>query len=268
MSRSTPIDATTALHAVAGPRTGDGPLLAVWAHPDDESFCGAGLLLAAAAAGRRVINVSATLGELGTDDPARWTPERLGRRRRAELARALDHLGGAEIELLGIRDGSCELLDDRIGTRRLASVIETHRPTAILTFGADGVTGHPDHQAIHRWTTTAAALVDRSVPVVTAITAAAWPDDLIGPLHDVGAFFPGYPRRGLAVDDVAITLGADDLDRKLAALAAHESQIGPLLERLGAADFRRLFAEEAYRPANATARRALGAATTPLAPVA
>ena len=62
-------------------------------------------MMEATAGGRRVVNLSATLGELGTDQPERWTPERLGRRRRAELGRALDHLGGAEFELLGIEPG-------------------------------------------------------------------------------------------------------------------------------------------------------------------
>lgn len=248
-----------------------GTVMAVWAHPDDESFCGAGLMMAAAAAGRRVVNVTATLGELGTDDPTRWTPERLGRRRRGELAQALDHLGGADIELLGIRDGACEELDERIGARRVATAMERYRPELVLTFGPDGVTGHPDHQAISRWTELAAAAYDPGLPVVEAVTAGAWPAVLIDPMNDVGAFFPGYPTRGGRAEDVAVVLDDEMLDRKLAALAAHESQIGPLRDRLGPTDFRRLFANEAYRPANEAARAALPAPSVPgrrLQPVA
>ena len=49
-----------------------------------------------------------------------------------------------------------------------------------------------------------------------------------------------------------LELGDAALDAKLAALDSHESQIGPLRTRLGD-DFRRLFATEAYRPANVVA---------------
>ena len=242
--------------------------MAVWAHPDDESFCGAGLMMAAADAGQRVINVTATLGELGTSDPIRWTPERLGRRRRGELDRALGHLGGASVETLGVRDGSCERLDPRMGARRVAAAIEDHQPDLVLTFGPDGVTGHPDHQAINRWTTLAAATVDPDLPVLTSVTAEAWPRDLIDPMHDVGAFFPGYPDRSAAaaVPSVSVSVTGERLDRKLAALEAHQSQIGPLRDRLGPEGFRRLFSREAYRPANRAAASAIDAGS--LHPVA
>lgn len=249
---------------------GQGTLMTVWAHPDDESFCGAGLMMAAADAGRPVINVSATLGELGTADPARWTPERLGRRRRLELDRALSHLGGADVELLGIRDGSCELLDDRLGARLVAAAIERHQPDLILTFGPDGVTGHPDHQAVNRWTAQAAAMVEPDLPVLNSVTAQAWPEDLIDPLDDIGAFFPGYPQQIGDRSDVAVNVSGTRLDRKLQALESHESQIGPLRDRLGQQDFRRLFGYEAYRPANPAAELAIGPQATarPLAAIA
>ena len=240
-----------------GPVVDRGTVLAVWAHPDDESFCGAGLMLAAAAAGHRVVNVTATLGELGTDDPGRWPPERLGRHRRAELERALGHLGGADLELLGLRDGTCAAVDGRLGARRVAMAIERHRPGLILTFGPDGVTGHPDHRAVCRWTGMAAATIDLAIPVFGAVTAQAWPADLIDPLHDVGAFFPGHPDGRLEPDDLALRLDGEVLDRKLLALGAHASQIGPLRDRLGPDDHRRLFAHEAYRPLNQAARRLL-----------
>ncbi|MEL7210048.1 MAG: PIG-L family deacetylase, partial [Actinomycetota bacterium] len=238
---------------------GTSSLMTVWAHPDDESFLAAGAMHTVAANGGRVVNVSATLGELGTADPESWPPERLARRRRAELARALAHLGGAEMELLGLSDGSCEHLDDRMGARRIATVIEAVQPDLIVTFGPCGVTGHPDHQAIHRWTHRAVDAVDPRIPVLSVVTAAAWPDDLIEPLHEVGAFFPGYPEQDASINDLHITLDETTLEAKLAALLSHESQIGPILEHLGPDDFRRLFAAEAYRPTNFAARLAVGA---------
>lgn len=243
-------------------------LVAVWAHPDDESFLGAGFMQAVAAKGGEVTNVTATWGELGTDNPTLWPPERLARLRKAELTKALDLLGGAAIEHLGIRDGSCETLDDRLGARIVGTVIERNRPDAIVTFGPDGVTGHPDHQAISRWTHLAADAVDPSIPVFSVVSASAWPNDLIEPLNDVGAFFPGYPDQSADQSDLLVSLGPEELDIKLEALDAHASQMGPLRDRLGPVDYRRLFAVEAYRPSNAAAVMTVEAGDRHLAPVA
>lgn len=62
-----------------------GTLLGVWAHPDDEAYLSAGLMALARRDGQRVVVVTATFGEHGTDDPHRWPPTRLARHRRQEL---------------------------------------------------------------------------------------------------------------------------------------------------------------------------------------
>ncbi len=234
-------------------------LLAVWAHPDDESFLGAGAMHTVAAAGGRVVNLTLTMGEHGTSDPAAWPPERLARRRRVELDRALAHLGGAEAAFGGLTDGTCADLDDAAGAALVAAAIEAHRPDLIVTFGPDGVTGHPDHQAVHRWTHRAVDLTDPRTPVLSVVTAAAWPVDLLVPLQELGAFFPGYPSRTACPNDLHIALDDVTLDAKVAALLSHESQIGPIHAELGDDDFRRLFAAEAYRPTNFAARLTMGA---------
>jgi len=56
-----------------------GSLLAVWAHPDDEAYLSAGLLASAVRDGRRVAVVTATRGEAGSWDEARWPAEAWGR---------------------------------------------------------------------------------------------------------------------------------------------------------------------------------------------
>ena len=56
-----------------------GTVLGIWAHPDDEAFLSAGLMAAARDAGQRVVCVTATLGEHGTDDPGSWPPNRMAR---------------------------------------------------------------------------------------------------------------------------------------------------------------------------------------------
>lgn len=57
-----------------------GTILAIWAHPDDETYLASGIMAAAVAAGNRVVCVSATAGEHDTDDPEAWPPDRPARR--------------------------------------------------------------------------------------------------------------------------------------------------------------------------------------------
>ena len=75
-------------------------MLGVWAHPDDDIYLSAGLMAAAAAAGERVVDVTATRGEGGSMDEERWPPERMGEVRTDEMQRSLEILGVAEHRFL------------------------------------------------------------------------------------------------------------------------------------------------------------------------
>src|SRR5207244_4393370 len=91
---------------------GDGAILSVWAHPDDESYCCAGLMAAAVKAGRRVVCVTATRGELGSTDPVRWPAgPPLAEIRIEELAASLAELGVTEHAWLDYPAGSCAAVD-------------------------------------------------------------------------------------------------------------------------------------------------------------
>ena len=127
-------------------------LLGVWAHPDDEAYTSAGLMAEFRRRGDRVVVVTATLGERGTSDPTTWPPARLAALRHAELRNSLATLDVDELHVLGYEDGGC---DRRDGTAAIAGVIADIEPDLIVTFGPDGMTGHPDHRAISRWTTEA-----------------------------------------------------------------------------------------------------------------
>ena len=74
---------------LARPATRTGTLLGIWAHPDDEAYLSAALMFTARRAGQRVVVVTATRGELGTDDPATWPPDRLAATREREMAASL-----------------------------------------------------------------------------------------------------------------------------------------------------------------------------------
>jgi len=136
------------------PETAHAPtLLAVFAHPDDESYLCGGTLARYAAAGARVVLLCATRGEAGEiAAPDLAAAHTLPAVREAELRAAAAALGVAAVHLLDYRDGALMDVPFLEGVERVAALIAAGQPTVVLTFGPEGVYGHPDHVAVHRWT--------------------------------------------------------------------------------------------------------------------
>ncbi|MBL8129968.1 MAG: PIG-L family deacetylase [Chloroflexia bacterium] len=137
-------------------------LLAIFPHPDDETFSAGGIMAAARDLGDNVILICATRGEAGeSGDPNHDTPEALGQAREAELRAAMRALNVGDVRFLGYRDsgmeGSAEAQNPHAfvqapvadASARLAPMIRDIRPDTIVTFGEDGVYGHPDHIHLH-----------------------------------------------------------------------------------------------------------------------
>lgn len=124
------------------------PVLAVFAHPDDERIIGP-LLSRLAREGRETYLVVATDGAKGIRDfhqiPA--GPE-LAAIRAQEATCAATRLG-AKLRLLGLPDGGLASFAE-LGKLRTAIValVDSIRPAAIVTFGPEGGTGHPDHRLV------------------------------------------------------------------------------------------------------------------------
>lgn len=146
-------------------------LVMIFAHPDDESFGFAGTASALADAGHDLSYVVGTRGEVGeilVEGLA--TPETLGEVREAELRAALEIMGVSELHLLGHRDsgmaGSEHNKDPRAFINqsleevaaRVADILLEARPTIVLTYGPDGIYGHPDHLMAHKVGTAAVHL--------------------------------------------------------------------------------------------------------------
>lgn len=132
-------------------------LMAILAHPDDESLGFGGVLAKYAAEGIETYLVTATLGERGWIGDAHAYPgvEALGEIRKAELLAAAQILGIGDVKLLGYLDGE---LDQANPTEVVAKIVEQLRhirPHVVVTFGPDGCYGHPDHIAISQFTTAA-----------------------------------------------------------------------------------------------------------------
>lgn len=139
-----------------------GTILSVWAHPDDETFLAAGIMATAIKNGQQVICVTATKGEAGSQNEAKWPSATLAEVRAKEMAAALQVVGIKQHHWLGYHDGECEQVSDSVAVRKLKKIIEKYQPDSILTFGPEGWTGHTDHATVSRWVDAAVSEIDTS----------------------------------------------------------------------------------------------------------
>jgi LmbE family N-acetylglucosaminyl deacetylase len=130
-------------------------LLAILAHPDDESMGIGGILAKYGAQGISTHLITATRGERGwsggeDDYPG---PVEVGQVREKELEKAAQVLGLEEVNLLGYVDKELDQAapDDVIDT--LAGHVRRIRPHVVVTFDPNGYYGHPDHIAISQFAT-------------------------------------------------------------------------------------------------------------------
>ncbi|MFF4506275.1 PIG-L family deacetylase [Streptomyces sp. NPDC001401] len=217
-------------------------LLAVFAHPDDESLSAGGVLAQHAASGARTAVVTATWAE--------------GTLRAAELAEALRILRAGKPRMLGYADARvpesapgaprfCDApLDESVG--QLVVHIREFRPDIVVTHDAyGGLTGHPDHVHTHRVTVLAvqAAGWGRLYPEAgapwqpSALYLATHPESAVRALGRDVLLRPG--RAMYSVPDAWIAAAVDVgpwVEQKLDAVMAHRSEVarGALPGRLAA----------------------------------
>ena len=138
--------------AAAAPR---GPVLAAFAHPDDERVVGP-LLARLAREGREVHLVIATDGSKGvTAHGGIPAGAKLAAARAKESQCAADRLGVRRLHMLGLEDGALGASMETLAAlrTRLAAIVDTVKPETIITFGPEGGTGHPDHRLVGNVTT-------------------------------------------------------------------------------------------------------------------
>jgi N-acetyl-1-D-myo-inositol-2-amino-2-deoxy-alpha-D-glucopyranoside deacetylase len=220
-------------------------LLLVHAHPDDESIGTGATMAKYAAEGARVTLVTCTLGELGEiipPDLSHLLPDELGQHRIVELDRACAALGVTDHRFLGgegrYRDSGMMGLPDNDDPRcfwqagvdeaagLLAKIIDEVAATVIVSYGANGFYGHPDHIQAHRVTRRArdlaggtAKLYATALPRSVAAKAVELPED---------SWFARIGDLSVATDDDQVTTEIDAtryLDAKRNAMRAHETQI-------------------------------------------
>lgn len=126
-------------------------MLVILAHPDDESFAVGGTLAKYAHRGVQVILLCATRGEAGI---AGVEPEKAGDIRERELRLAAEQLG-IEVHFMGYPDGGLANTEPGMLLETITCWIGMVQPQLILTFGPEGVSGHPDHVIISKMVTQA-----------------------------------------------------------------------------------------------------------------
>jgi len=139
---------------ISSPAQARRPVLAVFAHPDDERVIGP-LLSRLAREGRETHLVIATNGDKGITDFAKIPAgAELAAAREKEATCAANRLGVRKLHLLGLPDGGLASFEV-LGKLRsgLAAIIDSLKPAVIITFGPEGGTGHPDHRLVGDVTT-------------------------------------------------------------------------------------------------------------------
>src|SRR5215510_8134180 len=161
-------------------------LLAVMAHPDDESLGVGGTLAKYASEGVEVFLLTATRGDAGRyrgyrpGEPQHPGSSALANIREAELRAAASVLGVREVSLLDYHDQHLDVANPREVIGIIVEHLRRVQPDVVVTFGPDGAYGPPDHIAISQFTT--AAIIAAAFPRLPDGTDTALP-------HAVSKFY-------------------------------------------------------------------------------
>lgn len=213
-----------------------GRVLSVWAHPDDETFSSAGIIATAAQNGQFTACVTFTKGESGVQDARRWPPAELGRIREEELHTALHILGCRNHHILDYADGGLADVPDEEGARAISEYIKQYRPETILTFGPEGMTGHPDHQTVSHWVSLAVNGLEDKPTVYHAVELQERYDTYMKELDKMFNIYFNIdrpPLKNRAECDIYYDLPENICRTKCRALAAMPSQTEKMMKELG-----------------------------------
>jgi LmbE family N-acetylglucosaminyl deacetylase len=224
-------------------------LMAIFAHPDDEAFSSAGLLVKYAQEGVPTYMVMATRGEAGEiSDPALANRDNLGQVREHELREACSLMGVRELRFLDYVDGTLPEMDREEFKEKLVRAIRELRPLVVYTFGPDGVYGHPDHVTVSELATESYHLAGEQAAFPEHLREGLEPwspqklyyvapprEQLQSMAKMAEQMFPGgawsdWDWENFGVPEAQITTCVDArefAETKLAAIFAHRTQISP-----------------------------------------
>lgn len=187
-------------------------VMVIAAHPDDPEFGCAGTVARWAAEGKEVYYCLVTSGDVGTRDET-ITPGVLASLREKEQRAAAQELGVKDVVFLHHHDGM--VVNDMHLRRELAHILRQYQPDVVLTIDPwRHYQMHPDHRAAGQ------AALDA---IYAARERLIFPEQLVNgtkPCRPKAAFLFWTENADYYVDI------SSTIDRRLAALKKHESQIG------------------------------------------
>jgi LmbE family N-acetylglucosaminyl deacetylase len=240
----------------------DRTILAIFAHPDDESLACGGTLARAASGGARVVLLCASRGENGSiSEPALVPDGDLGRVRTEELRAAAATLGISDIMIFDHPDGDLRWADIPEFHGEIVMALRRYRPDAVITFGEDGLYWHLDHIGVHERTYTAVRSLGADAPPLYYVTIPPGVmRELVTTAHAKGggspldsSFWGIEPDAfGDAAQPASFVVDVRQWAvQKLTALRCHRTQMGPHnpIAWIDDADARRWLGVEHFRRA-------------------
>jgi LmbE family N-acetylglucosaminyl deacetylase len=247
-------------------------LLAVHAHPDDETITTGGTLARYSAEGVRTVVVTCTRGDLGWRNGVE--ADDVGELRQHELEAAVTKLGVSRLVQLGYLDSGmvgkpenqrpgalCAARLDE-AAERLAQVVREERPDVMICYDETGGYGHPDHVRAHEVAVSAYTRAGAATPrkLYFVRFPLTWSRRFVLSLRAAGIDAPWSAVSGADAGPCATLIGVpDDLvtttidvrayaKTKCAALACHRSQMPPhhFLMRMPALLAQELWASEFF----------------------
>lgn len=192
-------------------------IVAVFAHPDDETFGPSGTLYKLAQE-NDVYVICATSGEAGENHRTRKSKRTIAQIRRDELRRSAKILGIKRAYFLGFEDGTLSNNLYHQIAEKVEKKLKVLKPDTLITFEPKGISGHIDHIAIAMITT----FVFRKLSFVTTLMYHATLKERAATRHDYFIYFPpGYDRSEF---DEIVNI-SDVWEVKVAAMREHKSQI-------------------------------------------
>jgi LmbE family N-acetylglucosaminyl deacetylase len=220
-----------------------GTLVALHAHPDDESLTTGGTLARASAEGHRVVLVVATNGDFGEVPDDLGPGETLVDRRRAETMRSAAALGIHRVVWLGYQDSGMTGWEQNAdplafvqapvdeAAERLAAILREEAADVLTTYDWHGNYGHPDHVKVHTVGHRAAdlagtpSLFEATINRDAMVAMMAGNDALGADFDPNGPADDGNP---VGMPEAELTLRVDVsayVDRKRESIKSHVSQV-------------------------------------------
>jgi LmbE family N-acetylglucosaminyl deacetylase len=213
-------------------------LLAVHAHPDDETITMGGTLARYSAEGVRTVVVTCTTGDLGAAAEVRAreleaASRVLGISRVVQLGYGDSGMAG---DPLNHRDGAFWSADLQSPAAQLLRILEEERPRVVVTYDESGGYGHPDHLKANL--VTCEALRHFSGPRLFFVRfPLTWSRDYVASLRKAGIEAPGSAPAGAGSDldeigtpDELVTTRVDVreyVQTKRRAIECYASQLAP-----------------------------------------